>query len=459
MMYRFIVILISLVLFSNIASTQSNSDALFIKEIYSHSLKGAPIHNWLNELCKDVGPRLSGSEGAAESVNFCTSKLSLLGVDEIVELPCQVPHWIRGGKEMVSTSLNGKEFQFRAASLGNSVSTGGKIFEAEVIEVFGLDTLEILADKIKGKIVFFNRPFDDTQINTGYGYGKAVDQRVYGPTRAAKYGAIGALVRSVTNAIDTFPHTGVTVYDSIYKIPAIAISTVDANILSEAIRTTPGQTVKMYNECENLGLTPSHSVIGEIKGSEFPDEIILVGGHLDSWDIGEGAHDDGVGCVHALQVIETFKALDYTPKRTIRCVLFMNEENGLAGGRSYAKWSNDKNEFHIAAIESDSGGFTPRGFTCTADESVFVDYLKNLKGLFGPLEAYDLFVKKGGGGADISPLKSQKGLLIGFKPDSQRYFDYHHTSEDIFENVNKRELELGAAAISSLVYLIDQYGI
>ncbi len=441
-------------------NAQNDDDALFIKSIYDHSLTSSKIYDYLHTMCKEVGPRLSGSAGAEKGVDFCFETLESLGMDSVLKLPCEVPHWVRGTKEYVHMVQDDSFVEFHCASLGNSISTGGKEIKAEVIEVMGLDTLAILGRKgLEGKIVFFNRPFDDTQTRTFYGYGKAVDQRVYGPTRAAKYGAIGVIVRSITNAIDFVPHTGVTVYDSTYKIPAIAISTMDANRLAKEIEKGDKVFLEMYSECKNLPKKKSYSVIGEIKGSEFPDEIILVGGHLDSWDIGEGAHDDGAGCVHAMQVIETMKALNYNPKRTVRCVLFMNEENGLAGGKSYAEWSNNNNEYHMAAIESDSGGFTPRGFSCTAEESVFIEHLTKMKKLFSPLESYDLYFKKGGAGADINPLKSQKGILIGFNPDSQRYFDFHHTSEDVFENVNKRELQLGAASITSLVYLIDQYGI
>ncbi|RME02125.1 MAG: M20/M25/M40 family metallo-hydrolase, partial [Bacteroidetes bacterium] len=190
-----------------------------------------------------------------------------------------------------------------------------------------------------------------------------------------------------------------------------------------------------------------------------PDEIILVGGHLDSWDIGEGAHDDGAGCVQAMDVLQLMKRLNYQPKHTIRCVLFMNEENGLRGGRTYAEEAARLGENHLVAIESDRGGFTPRGFTVDGNSHLFVERLTAMQQWSPLLEPYYLHIKKGGGGADISPLRAQNALLVGYEPDSQRYFDYHHTAADTFETVNKRELELGTAAILSLVYLIDQYGL
>jgi hypothetical protein len=263
----------------------------------------------------------------------------------------------------------------------------------------------------------------------------------------------------MTTRIDDLPHTGVQVYaDGVDPIPSLAISTMDAEKISQWL-DSENVTVSIKNNPQILPEVESYNVIAEITGSEYPDEIILVGGHLDSWDVGGGAHDDGAGCVHSMQVIETFNALGYRPKRTIRCVLFMNEENGLGGGKEYARVSNENGEYHLAAIESDSGGFTPRGFTCTAEADVFKPFLSKLQEFDTFLDPYDLYLKAGGAGADINPLKSQKGLLIGFKPDNQRYFDYHHTTADVFENVNVRELRLGAASIASLVYLIDQYGL
>ena len=242
------------------------------------------------------------------------------------------------------------------------------------------------------------------------------------------------------------------------RIPGIAISTNDANMLSKKLKA--GQ-VKVYlkTECKNMGSRYAPTVIGEIVGSEFPDEIIVVGGHLDSWDVGQGAHDDGSGCIQAIEVLHILKGIGYKPKRTLRAVLFSNEENGLAGGRKYAEISNLKKEFHLAAIESDAGGFSPRGFSFDSDTSVFKAYYKEVSKWLPLLESYGLIFEMGGSGADISPLKSQKGLLIGLRPDSQRYFDYHHTANDIIQNVNRRELELGAAAMASLVYLIDKYGL
>jgi carboxypeptidase Q len=258
---------------------------------------------------------------------------------------------------------------------------------------------------------------------------------------------------------DDIPHTGVTVFaDSIAKIPAFGISTNDADKLSKQLKEN-AVYVYLRNNPADMGLRPTWNVIGEIKGSEKPEEILLVGGHLDSWDVGQGAHDDGSGCIQSVEVLSALKSLGYKPKRTLRAVMFANEENGLAGGRAYARISGEKGEFHLAAIESDAGGFSPRGFSFEADTAVFKNYYRTVTQWLPVLESYGLQFEMGGSGADIGPLKYQKGLLIGLRPDSQRYFDYHHTAADTIDAVNERELKLGAAAMASLIYLIDKYGL
>ncbi len=441
--------------------SESDKDAFFIKDIFSTALTEGQGNDWLMYLTKEIGGRLSGSPGAAAAVEYTRQMLDTLGMDRVWLQPCEVPHWVRGEKEvcrMVSERMGSVELACLA--LGNSIGTGPGGVSGEVVPAMSLDEAEELgkAGKLKGKIVFYNRPFDQTRISTFAAYGGAVDQRVYGPTMAAKYGAIGAVVRSMTNKTDDVPHTGSTVYRDGHECPAVAISTKAADLLTEALKH---EKVKVFfkTDSKNLENKISYNVIGEIKGSEKPDEIILVSGHLDSWDVGTGAHDDGAGCVHAMDVIYILKKLNYKPKRTIRCVLYMNEENGGAGAYAYRDSSDLKKEFHMAAIESDRGGFTPRGFTVEGDDSIFEEKFKLLIKWMPLLEAYDLSIKPGGSGADVSKLKGQKGLLFGFLPDSQRYFDYHHTAVDAPDVVNKRELQLGAGAITALVYLLDKYGL
>ncbi len=439
-----------------------DADARFIKKIHDQALADGRCYEWLNDLCRVAPGRLAGSPAAAAAVEYTRFVLDTLGLDSVWLQPCTVPYWVRGDKEQVRIVNSRKmgSVELRALALGNSVGTGPQGLTAEVVEVRSLNEVDSLGRKgVEGKIIFYNRPMDPAVVNTFAAYGGAVDQRGAGAGRAGKYGALGVLVRSMTQRIDTIPHTGAMSYPPDVKpIPAIAISTADAELLSSILRQEPVR-VFMRSTCSMLPDQTSHNVIGEIRGSEYPDEIILVGGHLDSWDVAGGAHDDGAGCVHAMDVLRILRQTGYKPKRTIRCVLFANEENGLVGGRTYARISNEKGEYHMAAIESDRGGFTPRGFTAEADESVFTSKYKQLVSWLPLLEPYGLYFRKGGSGADIGPLRSQKGLLIGFEPDTQRYFDFHHTPIDNIDGVNKRELELGAATITSLVYLLDKYGL
>jgi hypothetical protein len=443
-------------------NNQSDEDAFFLRNIHNVALTKGQSYPWLDYLCNRIGARLSGSPASIAAVEYTKQMLDTLGLDSVWLQPCTVPHWYRGEPEQVRI-VNSRKIgvqDLRALSLGNSIGTGPKGLTAEVIEVQKLDDLETLGrEKIAGKIVFFNRPMDPTQLNTFAAYGGAVDQRGAGASKASKYGAVAVLVRSMTTRNDDVPHTGSQNYEpGVLQIPALAISTNDANLLSRVLKEEAVQ-VYIRNTAQMLAPKPSFNVIGEIRGSQFPKEIIAIGGHLDSWDVGTGAHDDGAGCVQSMDVLQLIKRLGYRPKRTIRCVLFMNEENGLAGGNAYKAISTTKKEYHLAAIESDRGGFLPRGFTVDGEESIFEKKYKKVMSWSPLLEAYGLVMHKGGSGADIGPLKSQKGLLFGFEPDSQRYFDYHHTAIDTFDTVNKRELELGVAAMTSLVFLLDKYGL
>lgn len=455
--------LLTLLILGSISlKSQTNEDAFYIRKIYDQVLTHSPAMEWLEYLTTQIGGRLAGSPQASASVEYTYQVMKDLGFDSVWMQPCEVPHWVRGEKEEIKivNSASRGSIDLNGLSLGNSEGTGPQGITGEVIEVLSLDELEKLGkSQIEGKIVFFNRPMDPKQLNTFAAYGGAVDQRGIGASRASKLGAIGAIVRSMTTRNDDVPHTGSMRYeDGVKKIPAIAISTNDANLLSEMLKNEPVR-VFMRNYSKMMSPKMSFNVIGEIKGSEFPNEIILVGGHLDSWDVGQGAHDDGTGCVQSIGVLQALKELGYQPKRTLRAVMFMNEENGLAGGLAYRDSSNNKGEYHLAAIESDRGGFTPRGFSCEGDPSIFKDKFSKVAQWLPLLEPYGLDLSAGGSGADIGPLKTQKGLLFGFVPDSQRYFDYHHTAIDNFDAVNRRELNLGTASMTSLVYLLDKYGL
>lgn len=443
-------------------TADEDADAFIIKSIFETTYSEGQAYEWLHFLTKKIGGRLAGSPQAAAAVEYTRQIMDTIGLDKVWLQPVTVPHWVRGDDDEVSiinSALVGTK-PLKALALGNSVGTGPTGLSAEVLEVTSIDALKALGRAaVTGKIVFFNRPMDRMQMSSFAAYGGAVDQRGAGQVAAAKLGAVAALVRSMTTEYDDIPHTGSTQVDPDgFNIPVAAISTNDANMLSRTIAY--GKThIYIKTTGEFLSEKQSYNVIGEITGSRFPDEIILIGGHLDSWDVGEGAHDDGAGCVQSIQVLHTLKQIGYKPLRTIRCVMFMNEENGLRGGTQYAEESNLKKEFHLAAIESDGGGFTPRGFGCSAVTESFDTYFKSLSAHWGLLQPYGLSLNVGGSGADINPLKSQGGLLMGLRPDSHRYFNYHHTAADIFETVNKRELEMGASAMTSVVYLIDKYGL
>lgn len=433
-------------------------DQQFIAELFNKSLTDCSAYPWLESLCKDIGHRLSGSPQAAEAVEYSYKIMSELGLD-VTKQPVMVPHWERGEKEIAFFAADkGEKKLVNVCALGGSVSTGNEGVLAPIIEVSDWAELETLGrEKIEGKIVFFNEKMPAENLYTFHSYGHCVKHRWGGAVEAAKYGAKGAIVRSLNLRIDDFPHTGSMTYENaVDSIPAAAISTADAEALSAALAT--GQEVQFYLRqlCQTFPDAPSHNVIGEIKGSKYPDQVILVGGHLDSWDVGDGAHDDGAGIMQSLAALELLKKSGYQPEHTIRVVFFMNEENGLRGAKEYAKQAEQSGQTHIAAIESDRGGFTPRGFHVEGSKAALTK-IQSWKPILEPYGLHQL--DEGHGGADVGPLKTEKNVLIGFVPDSQRYFDHHHSANDTFDTVNKRELELGAASIAALVYLIDQYGI
>jgi hypothetical protein len=439
----------------------SQTDEKVISEIYTNSLTNGQSYSWLDHLSNNIGSRLSGSLGAEKAVEWTKEELETMGLDKVWLQPVMVPKWVRGVPEFAYIETSpGKTIKVNICALGGSISTPPTGLKSKIIEVSGVDELEKLgAENIEGKIVFFNRPMDASLINTFESYGGCVNQRYSGAMEASKFGAIGVIVRSMNLRIDDFPHTGSMTYGDIppqKRIPSAAISTKHADLLSAMVKLDNNVQFYFKQNSKQLEDVLSHNVIGEITGSEFPDEYIVVGGHLDSWDLGDGAHDDGAGCTQSMEVLRLLKLSGIKPKRSIRVVLFMNEENGLRGGNKYAEVAAQKNENHIFALESDAGGFTPRGFYFDCDQSNFEQIL-SWKSLFKPYLIH--FFELGGSGADIGPLKNETNVLSGLKPDSQRYFDYHHAPNDTFDAVNKRELELGAATMTSLVYLIDKYGI
>ncbi len=439
----------------------SQEDANTIRTIYDSSLTSGKSYQWLDYLSNQIGGRLSGSLNAEKAVYWTKSELEKIGLDKVWLQPVMVPKWVRGNPEFAFIeTAPGKTTNVNICALGGSIATPASGLKANIVEVKDFDDLERLGrSNIEGKIVFYNRPMEKTLIDTFRSYGGCVNQRYEGAVHASKYGAVGVIVRSMNLVLDDLPHTGSMTYGDIpvdNRIPSAAISTNDAELLSTMLKLD--NDIKFYfkQNCKQFKDVLSYNVIGELTGSEFPDEYIVVGGHLDSWDLGDGSHDDGAGCVQSMDVIRLLKLSGITPKRTIRVVLFMNEENGTRGAKKYAEESFAKGENHIFALESDAGGFSPRGFYFESDQKNFNQIL-TWKDLFKPYLIH--FFELGGSGADVGPLKTPNNVLSGLKPDSQRYFDHHHSSSDTFDAINKRELELGAAAITSLVYLIDKYGI
>ena len=435
---------------------KAQEPAKVLSSVFDEALTDRTAYNNLEYLCKRTKGRVAGSAAAEKAIEFTRQAMINAGADTVWLQKVPVPHWVRGVEKCsVTSSVSGKK-ELAITALGLSVGTDAQGITSKVVEVHDFEELKNLGQQvIQGKIVFFNRPFDNKLTNSFAAYGGAVNQRTVGPSEASRYGAIAVIVRSMTQSLDNFPHTGVTRYaDNVNKIPAVAVSTLDAELLSQWLKTDPSLTVNLVSTCWNYPDTISYNVIGEVYGSLKPNEYITVGGHLDAWDIAEVAIDDGGGCMQAIETIRIYKKLGIKPKRTVRAVLFMNEEMTTTGGKTYAEEAKRKGEIHYAALESDRGVMSPLGFSFDAD-SLKLEKLRSLTTWLAPFNIRDF--DKGGGGSDIAPLKALGALQIGYIPDSQRYFWYHHSANDTFEQVNIRELQMGSAAIASLIYLIDLF--
>jgi carboxypeptidase Q len=432
-------------------------DSVTIRKISDEIMLRGTCYSNLRNLCKNVGHRLAGSPAAEKAVAWGKDAMTAAGADKVWLQPVMVPHWVRGKESLRFRFTNGAPVDVPVLSVGNSIGTDGKPLTAEVIMVRNLEELEKLPNsQVKGKIVFFNNRFRQDVIHTFEGYGDAVLYRWSAPNSASAKGAVATIIRAVSTGDDDHPHTGSMRYaDSVKKIPAVAIGNHSADML-EAKFASGKVTASLTSECKMLEDVLSYNVIGEIKGSEHPEEIIVVGGHLDSWDVGEGAHDDGAGCVQSIEVIRALKAAGIRPKRTVRAVLFMNEENGLKGGLAYHDSAKAKKEKHILAIETDAGGFSPRGIGLNMEDNRR-EQIKKFRHLFLPYGVYNFEGKEGG--ADISPMAKDGIPTAGLIVDSQRYFDLHHTDADVFEAVSHRELKLGAVTLSALIYLVSEYGL
>ncbi len=425
-------------------------------DIVREALGSNNSYDLLYQLCVSIGHRISGSPQAADAVAWAKNIMEKYGFDNVHLEPVMVPHWVRGPvEEAYLLHPSGEREKLNVTALGGTIGTPAEGITAEVIEVKSFDELRKLGVKARGKIVFFNRPMDRTLINTFAAYSGAVDQRGGGAILAARYGGVAALVRSMTTRVDDSPHTGAMGYvDTVRKLPAAAISTRGANFLSKSLTEEPSIRIQLKLSAQTLPDVESANVVGELKGTEKPNEVIVIGGHLDSWDIGQGAQDDGAGCVQSIEALRILKKLGLKPKRTIRAVMFMNEENGLRGGIGYAA-KDRPGEKQIAAIESDEGGFNPRGFGI--NDTLAYRKISPWAPLLRSFGADR--IELGGGAADISPL-GQKGVpMIALSVDTHRYFDVHHSENDNLGAVNERELALGAAAMAILSYVLAQEGL
>ena len=443
--------LMSAVSFVGFAQTEQ----AFIRKIYDEALVNGQSYENLRTLCKNIGARITGSAEAEMAVKWGKDLLESYGFDKVYLQEIKVPHWERGTKEAGwLETASGELLKLDILALGGSIATNG-LMSGDLIEVTDLADLKSRkAEEIEGKIVFINKPFDQSLIKTFHAYGACWPIRGNGAVEAAQKGAKAVIIRSLATPTDHFAHTGSMNYaDDVKKIPAAAISTAHANQLSDWLKTQQ-VTLKFEMDCKQYPDVTSYNVIAEMTGHQDQD-IITIGGHLDSWDVGEGAHDDGAGIVHSIEALRLLKKMNYTNRHTLRVVLFMNEENGNFGGKSYAKLAHDNGEKHICAIESDRGGFLPIGFDIVGNADQ-VKFVQQFYEVLDPFQIYKL--EKGFGGVDINPLLDYypNMLQMGLAISSQRYFNYHHAESDVFENVNKRELELGCAAMAAMLYLVDQ---
>ena len=435
----------------------AESDSVVLQKIREEILLHGTCYANLRVLTKTIGHRLSGSPAAAKAVQWGLSCMRASGADTAWLQPVWVPHWVRGKESLEIKVPGSKSFTpIRMLSLGNSRGNG-KPVEATVLMVQNFDAFNKLSSQeVAGKIVFFNYRFRQDLVSPFAAYGDAIKYRAFAPTVVAQKGGAGVIIRSLSSGEDDEPHTGMTrIVDSIRKIPSVAVGNMGADALEAACKK--GTVIaRVLTSGRMMDSVLSYNVIGELRGSEFPNEYVIVGGHLDSWDVGEGAVDDGAGCVQSIEVLRAIKALGIPPKRSIRAVLFMNEENGVRGGHAYADSAKARNEKHILAMESDAGGFTPRGIGLEMPEEKKA-IIRKWAPLFEPLQAADF--TRDEGGTDIDPLAKMGTPLAGLNPDPQRYFEYHHTSQDKLEAVNHRELKMGAAVMASLIYLVSEHGL
>lgn len=429
-----------------------------ISLIYAEAESNTIAYENLRYLTTNFTKRLACYPQSIEASKWTMSVMEEMDFDTTFLQEAQVMNWKRGSQEIGLIKVNGENIPVNVCALGRGIATPENGIEAEVIEVNGLAALAQLQPKdAKGKIVFLNQIMNPDYENPFQAYGETAGQRFMGPILAAEKGAVGTIIRSLTTSVDEFPHTGVTrKVENEPTTPAVAIATKHANQLSDLLKDNPDLKFYYKTDCKNMPDTITYNAIGELTGSEFPNEYIVIGGHLDAWDNSPGAHDDGGGCMQAIEVLRIFKELGYKPKHSIRAVMYMDEEISQGGGRTYAEQAKQKGEIHIAAIESDRGVHKPLGFTIDATPEKLA-MIGSWSDLFKPYDV-NVFIA-GGGGVDIAPLKDQGPVLMGLLTDPTHYFEYHHCANDTFDKINRSDMQKGAATMASLVYLIDKYGL
>lgn len=417
--------------------------------------RGTAAYRKLEELCDDIGHRLSGSPGLEKAVDWAVAALKADGHENVRAEPVMVPKWVRGAESL--EMVEPRPQQLSMLGLGGSIGTPPEGITAEVLSVDSLERLTELGAQAKGRIVLFDVPMPTENEAEGQGYGSAAMFRVNGARYASEHGAVAALVRSATTRSLRSPHTGAMRYwEASQRIPTACVATEDAAMISRLLARGKRVVVTLKMEARDEGMAPSANVVAELRGRERPEEIVVIGGHLDSWDVGQGAHDDGGGCVMAMEALTLLRSLDLRPRRTIRVVLFTNEENGLRGGRAYASDHADELGRHVAAIEADSGSHALLGFSVehrdVAIQARAVGRLREICELIQP--GGRLRVREGGSGADIGPMQPAGVLLMGQNADMTHYFDVHHTHADTVDKVDPTELDRHVAAMATMAYIL-----
>ena len=411
-------------------------------EIISKSLTDSTAYNRLGYMCDTFGPRLSGSKNLENAINWILKEMNNDGLENVRGEKVAVPTWIRGKESVTLLSPFKKELSM--LGLGGSIATPRGGLKAEVIVVNDWDELESRSSEVPGNIVLFNAPFTS--------YGETVAYRYSGASAAAKHGAVASLIRSIGPWSMNTPHTGVMAYDDdVQKIPHAALTMEDAMMLSRIHDRGDKIIVKLDMNARMVADRWSHNVLGEIKGSIYPDEVVVVGGHIDSWDVGQGAQDDGGGCIASWEAVRLIQELGLKPKRTIRCVLWTNEENGGQGNKGYRDMHMDEMDKHVLAIESDGGVFSPKGFGFSGNDSAR-KIVEEIHALMKPIGANT--ISEGGRAADVAPLNDEGVPVMSLKVDGSKYFWYHHTNADTFDKVDFNEFNRCVAAIAIMAYVV-----